>query len=248
MKLAAINVTYNQPVQLGRMVECFLRQTYQNRRLLILDDAGQIPEGGGNRWVAVSRTKRYPTLGAKRNAAVWLAARLWPDMDAYVVMDTDDIYLPHHMEACASALKTHGWAQPSVVLRDAGSRFTQHRTFRDDDPRDIGYHGGWAFRMGTFLSLGGYSPLLSNGEDKEIADRATEECGPSGEVWHTTPSGAYESTYCYTVKGRHLSAMGEHGYKEYSKAPVTPVDALDVRWDHDYTAWPVEDKVHPRRW
>ncbi len=46
----------------------------------------------------VTTTKRFCTLGEKRNASAALASA---DVDAYAVWGDDDIYLPGHLEAIA---------------------------------------------------------------------------------------------------------------------------------------------------
>ncbi len=94
MKLAAICCTYRRPRELATAVECFLRQDYVDREMIVLDDAGQFaPDAldGLPRVKLVTSPVRFRTLGEKRNASAALAS---PDVDAYCVWDDDDIYLP----------------------------------------------------------------------------------------------------------------------------------------------------------
>lgn len=236
MKIAALCPTWNQPELLGRMIECFNRQDYPNRELIILDDAYQYPHTEGDRWKLLSCRFRYQTLGDKRNA---LMAQISPDVAALAVWDDDDIYLPNHLSACVAALQDASWCQPRQVLVPANGKFRRMATFREDAPTHVGYHGGWAFRREAFEKLGGYASI-SNGEDQEIAARALEIFGPSADIG--------KPTYAYNTSGQHLSAMGSDGYAKLGKQRIEPIDHLDISWPTDYSKWPIEDEVLPRRW
>ena len=245
MKIAACCVTYNCPKLLGRAIECFNRQTYEDRVLLILEDAGQLPALAGDRWVIDSAKPRYPDLGTKRNAAVARAIERWPDIGAYAVWDDDDIYLPHHLEACVAALGDYQWGQARHVLAEGNRQFTRMETFRPDIPNSFAYHGSWCFRREAFELIGGYFPM-NNGEDVEIADRALRVFGRSGEVWRA--DAIPDPTYCYTTTGQHLSAMGPGGYEKFGRQKIEPVTELDISWPEDYSKWPIDDEVLPRNW
>lgn len=224
MKIAAVTVTYRRPVQLGRMLACFLAQDYQNRELVILDDAGQYHDQQGDRWRLVSVPRRYPTLGAKRNAAAGLIS---PDVDAVAVWDDDDCYLPWALSASVAALKRADWSRPGLVLHaapDGSGRLIQHRTWRNDRAGKL-YHAGWAFRRETFRKVGGYGHALSNGEDQELMRRLerakTTEADPCQLgfapflvcSWGQGP---------WSVPGEapKLSWSGKHGYEEMATLPA----------------------------
>ncbi len=214
MKIAAVCCTWNRPRLLGRMIECFLRQDYPNRELVILSDNDQYPSMGGDRWRLVSHHFRYPTLGDKRNVADRLVS---DDVDALAVWDDDDLYLPWQLSAIAAALEEADWVQPRQVLVNRNGRFNRFETFHRRDPADIRYHGGWAFRRDAFERLAGYASM-SNGEDREIAARAFAMFGPSADTItaeHPTPGYVY---HWLGRPGRHLSSMtptgDESGYRE----------------------------------
>ena len=84
MKIAAICCIYNRPEQLAEAIESFQRQTYplEKRELIVLDDAGQYEPQCGSGWQLVTTTKRFRTLGEKRNVSAALASA---DVDAYAV-------------------------------------------------------------------------------------------------------------------------------------------------------------------
>ena len=227
MKIAAVTVTYKRPVQLGRMLACFLAQDYQHRELVILDDAGQHPSQQGDRWRLVSVPGRYPTLGAKRNAA---AALISPDVDAVAVWDDDDCYLPWALSASVAALRRADWSRPGQVLHaapDGSGRLVPHRTWANEPSGKL-YHAAWAFRRETLRRIGGYSRRLSNGEDQELMRRLlraqTAEADPCQLgfapflvcSWGQGP---------WSVPGEapKLSWSGKRGYEEMAALPAGKV-------------------------
>ncbi len=246
MKIVAVNVTYCQPILLGRMIECFNRQTHENRSLFSLEDGRQLPWLHGNKWtVWPHRLGRFSTLGRKRNAAVRTGLDDWHDEDvAYAVMDTDDIYLPNHLSACVAALQDAPWCQPSQILIQDCGRFKRMLTYQEDTPDRKAYHGGWAFRREAFKQLGGYADM-NNGEDAELAGRALKLFGPSAD---TISPEFPDPTYSYTTAGLHLSAMGAGGYAKLGRQKIEPVAELDISWPEDYSKWPIDDEVLPRNW
>ena len=103
MKIAAICCTYKRPKELANVIACFESQDYDDRELIILDDADQYQSQEGDRWRLISTQQRFRTLGEKRNAS---AALVSPEVDAYCVWDDDDVYLPWHMSAAVKTLQT----------------------------------------------------------------------------------------------------------------------------------------------
>jgi len=247
MKIAVCVCTWNRPKLLGRMIRCFEMQDYENRVLLVLDDAGQYPAMEGDRWKLVSHRFRWPTLGEKRNAAISL---LGPDVDAYSLIDDDDLVLPHHLSALVVALQEAPWCQSRQVLVPRGKQFQRVATSNGENPNNIGYPGGWGFRREAFERLGGYA-AISNGEDQELAARALKLLGPSADtITDKYPTPGY--VYDLQSKSWHLSAMGppgdEEGYRSLGKQHIEPVESLNVSWPEDYCKWPISDTVLPRRW
>jgi hypothetical protein len=84
----------------------------KRRRLLILDDAGQITPQDGDGWSLRSTSVRMPTLVAKY---VFLEAVDGGWADAFVIWDDDDIYLPWHLAAHAKMLQHAQWSHPKLV-------------------------------------------------------------------------------------------------------------------------------------
>ena len=158
--IGCLCVTYDRPAALARMIGCFDAQTYPQRTLMILDDAGQYDNQTGDRWCLASLPVRFATLGEKRNAC----AALLPAASLLSVWDDDDIYLPWHLETLVAALRDADWAVPrEVLIRRAGDRLSRQ-------PGGGLFHSGWGFRRTLFRRVGGY-PAIGNGEDRGLAER-----------------------------------------------------------------------------
>jgi hypothetical protein len=106
--------TYGRPALVQNSIACFLAQDYpaERRRLLILDDAGQIEPQQGDGWTVWSTPDRAEMLTAKYTELARLDAG-WAD--AFVIWDDDDIYLPWHLSAHAGALADAQWSHPTEV-------------------------------------------------------------------------------------------------------------------------------------
>ena len=217
MKIAAVCCTFRRPEQLGWMIRCFERQTYVNRELLVLDDAGQYDTQQGNRWRLVSARERFASLGEKRNAA---AAMVSDDVEALAVWDDDDLYLPWALQASVAALNEADWSRPSLVLHPRpDGQLQQHRTGGL-------FHGGWAYRREVFRRVGGY-PSINNGEDQALAQRFEQArirqfdpLGPNTKPFYV---------YCWQNGGWHLSGMGADGYERLGTADAVraPLQVTD---------------------
>ena len=107
MKFLCLMPTYGRPRMVENAIAMFEAQDYatEDRKLFILDDAGQLPAGGRNGWSVISTAERFPSLMAKYQAM--MAAEGWPDhfaWDAVALMDDDDIYGPQWLSSHAAAL------------------------------------------------------------------------------------------------------------------------------------------------
>ncbi len=137
--------TYGRPTLVQNAIACYLAQDYPaaSRRLLILDDAGQITPQDGDGWSLRSTPVRMPTLVAKY-AVLEAVDAGWAD--AFVIWDDDDIYLPWHLSAHAEALQRAQWSHPRMVwslhgggpkLESAGARFWASAAVRRDLHRRV---------------------------------------------------------------------------------------------------------------
>jgi glycosyltransferase involved in cell wall biosynthesis len=244
VKITVLTPTFNRPKCLGRLVRCFQMQDYQDRELVILDDAQQYPPIVGDRWRLEPWPTRFPTLGHKRNALLDLAGRT----DAICWWDDDDWFFPHALSACVAALQQSAWVQSSLVYEQEGGRLVRRETFDRRRPDVKGYPGAWAYRRCVLDAVAW--PHTSNGEDQLLAEAIRKRFGPAGD----TISGAYPEpfmVYSYpTQESRNLSRLGpgNQGYERLGQVQIEPVMLLDTSPDADFAAMPVVDGVQPRRW
>lgn len=184
--LCCCTCAYGRTELLARVVTCFESQDYDNKYLLILDDGWQFtpPEAIGDchhTWLSdraciVSIRPRQPALGAKRNLSVRLAKAIFPNITAFLPIDSDDLFMSWHLSASAAALEKSEWSRPSVVLSahvfSNQWLFTQNYTGRkEDQTTQRMYHPSWAIHLDAFNRVGGYPENESGMEDKHLMEK-----------------------------------------------------------------------------
>ena len=167
--------TYRRPARLvANAIACFDRQTYPAayRRLIVLDDSGGLVPQCGPGWQIVSVVDRYPTLPAKYNALVALAA----GADALAVWEDDDIYLPWHLEAHAAALARAPWSHPKRVWSLYGGSLHQ-------EPAGGRFHAALAFRRDALLdkAIGGWIETPRGDFDQQLLAALSRRFGTPGD-------------------------------------------------------------------
>jgi len=235
MNIAAVCCTYLRPRELGRLIQCFLEQDYPaaRRELVILDDAGQYDDQQGDRWRLVSTSRRFHSLGEKRNVA---AAMVADDVEALAVWDDDDVYLPWALSASVAALETADWSRPSLVLHArADGALEQHLTGGL-------FHGGWAYRREVFERVGGY-PAENNGEDQSLARRLEAIGAAQSDPCRLGFLPFY--VYSWACGDYHLSGMGPRGYQRLGRRPIRRAE-LKIAWPRDYRRATILPEIHPR--
>ncbi len=244
-KIAMVCLTYKRPRLLGRIIECFRRQTHDDRELVILDDCGDFPsQPTGDRWRIVSVPNRYPSLGAKRNAAVKL---LSPDVEMMQTVDDDDVYLPWSLEAAAAALKKGVWAQGREAFEWDGETMLRIETFNRQFPSRIAYNGHWCFCVPEFWKVGGYPEEM---DDDLIWKRMTAAYGPSVDlISERFPDPAY--VYSREPDTHHISRLYPSMSMEsaWDKMGATKIDGeLVIGWDREYDKIPRPATAQLRPW
>ena len=230
MKFAVICCTYARPQLLPQAIESFLRQDYpaHQREMIILDDNGQYVSQSRDGWHLISVPKRFRTLGEKRNATAALASA---DVDAYVVWDDDDIYLPHTLSAHREALRHADWSVPSKVLveqKDGTLRAKSNRTL---------FHSAWAFTREAFERVDGY-PFMQSGQDQALGARFRRAgIEPSDPIANYPPYLVYRwsTSDCW-----HLSAMDKQtGYERLAayRHQASPIEQITPYWPRKYEAF-----------
>ena len=129
VKICVCVITWQQPL-LGRLIECFNRQTHKDREMLVVDDAGwYLDQPHGDRWRVVSVDRRFGSLGSKRNAATAMTSH---GAEAFCVGDDDDLYLPHWLASINHALQGAAWCQPRQILEwNPDGTWRRQQTWRD---------------------------------------------------------------------------------------------------------------------
>jgi hypothetical protein len=153
-------LTYGRPHLLAEAIESFLRQDYAGpKELIVLNDLEcQTLRFHHPEVRIVNVTKRFRTVGEKRNACAALATH-----DLLFVWDDDDIYLPHRLSF-------------SVKMFDPAKRFFKPRTalalnngvLKGPD-RNL-FHSGSCWARSLFDEVHGYAHMNS-GQDMELEQR-----------------------------------------------------------------------------
>lgn len=232
-KLACICCTYARPQLLPHALQSYLMQDYPADRceMIILDDAGQYvsqSHAEPKPWHLVSVSKRFRTLGEKRNASAALASA---DVDAYVVWDDDDIYLPWTLKAHAAALEKASWSFPSTVLVE--NAITQ--ALKTHEAKSL-FHPAWAFSREAFRAVSGY-PFQQSGQDQGLARRFRRAKIPRANPIQL----GFDPYFVYrwgSSGSWHLSAMDvREGYDRLAKQrhKGRPIERILPSWPVDYS-------------
>jgi len=250
MKLSLLTITWRRPALLGRLIECFQRQTHPDREMIVLDDAGDYPDQPrGDRWRVVSIDRRFSSLGSKRNACAALAS---PDAEGFLICDDDDFLFPWALAATAHALERHPWVQPREVYEWSGDALIRQETFGRRRPNYVDYHGGWSCRREVFEQMRGYP--ISGEEDNPVRDWLTEHHSVSGNticpefpepfVIYGQPQTNYRISHLY--QQHRGPAMVASTWAAAGLAQ--PQGEFHVAWDRDYLSIPRPAKARPRPW
>jgi hypothetical protein len=217
IRVACLCPTYCRPPdQLANLIACFEWQDYENRELVILDDAGQHHQQSGDRWKLCSISRRFWTLGEKRNAVAALAS---PDTQIYAVFDSDDCYLPHHLsamvKALTSSLTTSVFSIPSrlITLDESGFKLKEHN--------EALFHGGWGFTRNLFLEVGGY-PFMQSGQDAKLLQRFRDAGAVRVDPLQFDPRPSYVYRWHDRPDSFHVSDEGGEGnglYEQFADRP-----------------------------
>ena len=171
--LVAICPTYNRRRLVENAIACFLAQDYppHRRQLLVLDDFGDLGSVERDTWSVVSQQTRLPTLPSKYSALAELACTRWPDLDALVIWEDDDVYLPRHLLSHGQALRSGRWSKPATVLSTHGG--TVH-----EEPSAGRFFASIAFRLELFRAADGFVETARGDFDQQFLSRLQSFGGP----------------------------------------------------------------------
>jgi hypothetical protein len=239
MRILCLCPTYGRPRLVANALACFLAQDYptDKRKLLILDDLGQLPSEDGKDWELISTRERFPSLPAKYNAM--LVAEGFPDSfpwDAVAVWDDDDIYLPWHLPSAAAALGTG-----SVRSCKPSQIWSLHRPFGAEgpgpwlEPGAGRFHCSLVIASWTLRELGGWIQTRRADFDQQQI-KAT---APAVDMLPHCPERCPGFVYRWaSTNAAHCSALmrspdNEDWYDRYWPRDATPVGRLLPGFDDE---------------
>jgi glycosyltransferase involved in cell wall biosynthesis len=225
--------TYNRPPShqhlLEEAIESFLRQTYPNKELLVLNDCSRqelVCDAPGVRVVNLS--ERLPSLGDKWNAAIRLSRG-----ELIAPWNDDDISLPSRLSFSVERLGDADYFNPrrSWFWDNDGLHF---------DP-SAGYeHNASLFTRAAFEAVGGY-PSISLGEDAAMDSKLLARMERVVDPLRGYPElerSEWFYIYRWGVSPVHVSGLADEGY--YREIGLLPVEEgryhLFPHWQRDYEA------------
>ena len=228
-KISVCCCTYNRSQWIGEMIHSWLIQTYpmEQRELIILDDGGQYGDIQGDGWQIVSFSRRFASLGEKRNACVSLTH---PKSEIIVVADDDDIYLPRWLECHANNFERGAeWSFASSIFWSEHNRVVGQWKYRNESWI---MHPAHAFTKKLFWEVGGY-PHLAWREDHFFFEKLREK-----NIEHK--DALQENEMPYVIYRRqldsghiHTAGMVLETYQE--KHPeILPKSHLEIGWKKNY--------------
>ena len=233
--VSCICSTYNRaPTHtylLEEAIESFLRQTYPNKELIVLNDCpGQELSCAAPGVRVINVPDRFPSLGEKHNAAIAAAHG-----ELIAVWDDDDISLPWRLSLSVDRLGNADYFNPKrfwMMARDE---------LLPDPKTNIG-HNMSLYRRSAYESVGKYPPVGS-GLDAALDQslRRAVECVGSEHV--SEGALTYDELYYiyrWGVSAMHLSAAGSKPEEKYGNVGARPIEPgrfqLQPTWRQDYVA------------
>lgn len=212
---------------LDEAVECFLRQDYQRKELIILNDTPGQPVVFDHPQVRVINwAERYPTLGEKRNAAAAFAQG-----DLLMVWDDDDISFPWRMTQAALHFK----AEKPDYAGAHGHFFSERNVDYQYIESAPGYGGLFASAAYTREAIFAVPYVAMDcGEDQ----RLVRDMQAAGRKIDQVPCDIRNCPiiYRWNYLARHISALPvESGYATLGETHY-PEKTIQIqpRWSYDY--------------
>jgi glycosyltransferase involved in cell wall biosynthesis len=229
--ISCICATYNRPPDhqhlIEEAIESFLRQTYPNKELIVINDCPEqelICTAPAVR--VVNLAERLPTLGGKLNAAIQLSHG-----DLIALWDDDDLNLPWRLSLSVARLGEADYFNPRAYwFLDGTGWHADHA---------VGYaHNASLFTRKAYDRVGGY-PSISLGSDAAMdaaLGRLEQVVDPHRGA---TPLTRAEWFYIYRwgVSPVHLSGRPQNDefYQEIGTRKVQPGRfRLSPNWRRDY--------------
>ncbi len=245
MRVSCLMPTYNRLLSerygdctwvVDEAVECFLRQTYEDKELIVCNDCPlHIYTCDAPDVTVINLPRRFRSLGEKMNFLAGIATG-----DVLVRWDDDDISLPHRLADQVARLQTtsnQGAArQPYEFVKPANFLYSERGRIVKAAGAN---HTVAAFRRALFVLASGY-PLLTEYEDHIMDERLSEH----GLTWiYDLPVSELWYIYRWSNRAEHLSGytggagMGKDSWDgALSNKPLPGRHHIQPRWLEDYEA------------
>jgi hypothetical protein len=217
MHLVCLCPTYGRPSMPANAAALFLSQRLRvgdTAELIIFDDAGQIAPQTLYDCIHVISQPTWRPLPQKYPAMVaWMASTTDRRIDAWVIWDDDDVYLPWHLAATANALDLHPWSHPSVILSTYGIDPLQEAPREESSAGR--FHGAAAVRASTLIATGGWC-AQDRADYDQVHLHRWRAAGPAGD-----PYAFAEHSYVYRwgdTQRNHCS--GNIRQNRYQQPPI----------------------------
>jgi glycosyltransferase involved in cell wall biosynthesis len=228
-KISALCITYGRPHLLEEAIESFLRQDYENKELIIVNDLGEQTLVFSHPQIKIFNfPRRFHSIGIKRNKSVELSSG-----DILTNWDDDDISLPWRLSQIAAAFNQ----DPTLEYFKPDKAWCYHGDTLCLPHYNLFYMMA-AFSKKAFLKVGGYKSI-NFGEDKDLCERVIA-CSNAKTI--SFKDSEYPFIYGWRGDSFHLSAFGEE--KEMSNLKKSedyirrlPIEArveLKPHWRSDY--------------
>jgi len=224
MKISCYCITYNRAELLEEAIESFHRQDYKGEKeLVILNDfPGQILEYDHPEVFVVNSSKRFRTVGEKRNACIAMCSG-----DVIFPWDDDDICLPWRISLSLKYKDKHPY------FKNKRAWLWQNKVIKPE-PAHNTYPSMACWDRKFFEEVNGYA-FMQSGQDIELDNRFRKTGKryciqiPNKEVY-----------YIYKFGGTghpHLSSFGySKGWEEIGKKEKSDkkLILLKPKWNEDY--------------
>lgn len=213
--VSAICPTYLRPRMVDNIIACWQQQKYPSERceLVILDDSGNMPDFQFSRYDndnnvvppfrLIGESVRYPSLPKKFNRLLEL---IDPRTEIVVVMEDDEVYLPHHISSYANGMENCLAAKPTWVYTTYGCEFGKVA-------KEVAagrFHASLGMRVELLNQIGGWVDTDRADFDQKMIRKALEAAnGAVYDQTDTDPSYIFRWQYTGHPHGQHFMKSPE---------------------------------------
>ena len=233
MKALAVCATYGRIPFLGRMLSCFINQTYEDKHLVLINDDKNIDLCCDRKDVTVLNCNNRLLLSEKRNLGIASGYH-----DIIFPWDDDDVYLPKRMENHIEKYKN-----PEI---NCYRNIREYVLYGDEFIADSGSgcFNSVSFRKTEWFRVGGYRHLTPIGEDQELLSKIT------GLLEEEAPD---KSDFVYGWGGMnyHLSCQSD-GLEEIAYTQLDNMNLIGKKFwiepnDEEYNKFVILDRLFRER-